>query len=142
MIWVTWLIYHLIALYLQRGGSPVWQRQWPLNLVRLWVRVKEPIPIGRSRARKTPEVHFTCKNEKFIWSTNFQQIDKTMKKLQWIPNTEVMSTSVPVIFWCLHIWWWQNWFILSRIEKYLTACIRTDHRYYRALQISTVTLSK
>ena len=36
----TPLIYHVIPLYLQKGASPVSQRQWPLNLIRLWVRVK------------------------------------------------------------------------------------------------------
>ena len=38
--WVTFLIYHVIMLYWQKGASPVSQRQWTLNLVRLWVRVK------------------------------------------------------------------------------------------------------
>ena len=39
---VTWLIYHVITLYSQKGASPVSQRQWPLNLIGLWVRVKRP----------------------------------------------------------------------------------------------------
>ena len=37
---VTWLIYHVITLYSQKCTSPVSQRQWPLKLVGLWVRVK------------------------------------------------------------------------------------------------------
>ena len=39
---VTWFIYHVITLYLQKGASPVSQRQLPLNLIGLWVRVKGP----------------------------------------------------------------------------------------------------
>ena len=39
---VTWLIYHVIALYSQKDSSSVSQCQWPLNLVGLRVRVKEP----------------------------------------------------------------------------------------------------
>ena len=39
---VTWLIYHVITLYSQKGASSVPQRQWPSNLVGLWVRVKGP----------------------------------------------------------------------------------------------------
>ena len=39
---VTWLIYHVIAVYWLKGVSPVSQRQWPLNLVGLRVRVKRP----------------------------------------------------------------------------------------------------
>ena len=46
---VTWLIYHVITLYSQRlhlqfhnVTSPVSQRQWPSNLVGLWVWVKKP----------------------------------------------------------------------------------------------------
>ena len=37
---ITWLIYHVITLYSQKCISPVSQRQWPLNLVGLWVRGK------------------------------------------------------------------------------------------------------
>ena len=50
------------------------------------------------------------------------QTDKSMKKLQWIPDT-IVSTSVLVLFLCLHIWWCQNWFIYSRIEKHLINCM-------------------
>ena len=39
---VTWLIYHVITFYSRKGTSPVSQRQWPLNLVGLRVRVKVP----------------------------------------------------------------------------------------------------
>ena len=38
---VTWLIYHVITSYSQKGASPISKRQWPSNLVGLWVRVKE-----------------------------------------------------------------------------------------------------
>ena len=50
------------------------------------------------------------------------QIDERMKKLQWILNT-IMSISVLVIFWCLHIWWCQNWVIYSLLEKDLINCL-------------------
>ena len=53
---VTRLVYHVITLYSQKGASPVSQRQWPSNLVRLWVWVKGPaltlssnLSINRSR---------------------------------------------------------------------------------------------
>ena len=39
---VTWLTYHVITLYSQKGVSPVSQRQWSSNLLGLWVRVKGP----------------------------------------------------------------------------------------------------
>ena len=39
---VTWLIYHVITSYLQKGAFPVSQRQWQLNLVGLWFYVKGP----------------------------------------------------------------------------------------------------
>ena len=39
---VTWLIYHVIMLHSKKCVSPVSQRQWSLNLVGLWVRVKRP----------------------------------------------------------------------------------------------------
>ena len=39
---VTWLIYHVITLYSQKGASLVSQRQWLSDLVGLWVRLKEP----------------------------------------------------------------------------------------------------
>ena len=39
---VTWIIYHVITLYSQKGASPISQRQWPLNLVGLRVRMKGP----------------------------------------------------------------------------------------------------
>ena len=38
------------------------------------------------------------KKEKTIRSTNLQSIDKTMKKLHWIPNI-IGNTIAPVIFW-------------------------------------------
>ena len=76
-----------------------------------------------------------CKKEKLINLQISSQVDKAMKKLQWIPNT-IANTSVLVIFLCLHIWRGQNWFIYSGIEKQLIVCIRTDQRYYWALKIS------
>ena len=76
-----------------------------------------------------------CKKEKLIDLQISNQVDKTIKKLQWIPNT-IASTSVLVIFLCLHIWRGQNWFIYSGIEKQLIVCIRTDQRYCWALKIS------
>ena len=39
---VTRLIDHVIMLYSQKGASPFSQHQWPLNLIRLWVRLKKP----------------------------------------------------------------------------------------------------
>ena len=39
---VTRLIYHVITSFSQKCASSVSQRQWPLNLVGLWVRVKRP----------------------------------------------------------------------------------------------------
>ena len=39
---VTWLTYHVITLCSEKDASPVWQFQWPLNFVGLWVRVKGP----------------------------------------------------------------------------------------------------
>ena len=38
---VMWLIDHVIMLYSQKGASPFSQCQWPLNLIRLWVRLKK-----------------------------------------------------------------------------------------------------
>ena len=54
-----------------------------------------------------------------------RQVNKTMKKLQKILNT-IVSTSILVlfsIFPCFYIWWCQNSFIYSRIEKYLINCL-------------------
>ena len=36
------------------------------------------------------------------------QIDKTIKRLEWIPNS-IVNSSALVMFWCLHIWLCQNW---------------------------------
>ena len=77
----------------------------------------------------------SCKKETSVWSKIFSQTDKTMKKLQRIPNT-IVSTSALLIFWSLHIWRCQNWFVYSWIEKHLID--RTDQRYNWALQISTI----
>ena len=63
---VTWLIYHVITLYSQKGASPVLQRQWPLKLVRLWVRVKEPHWLFQVTCRSSYHVLF----EKRHVSTN------------------------------------------------------------------------
>ena len=62
-----------------------------------------------------------CKKNSFDLQIS-SQIDKIIKKLQWIPNT-IVSTNVLAIFWCLHIWWCQKWFIYSWIEKYLINCL-------------------
>ena len=63
---VTWLIYHVITLYSQKGESPVSQHQWPLNLVGLWVRVKGPHPFVEVTFRSSDHVLF----EKRHVSTN------------------------------------------------------------------------
>ena len=64
--WVTWLIYDVITLYLQKFASPVSQRQWPLNLVGLWVRVKRPHLFFQVTCRSSDHVLF----EKRHVSTN------------------------------------------------------------------------
>ena len=49
------------------------------------------------------------------------QIGKTTKQLRWIPDTILSTSSFMItrtIFWCLHIWWHQNWFIYLSIEKH------------------------
>ena len=55
---VTWLIYHVITLYSQKGASPVSQHQWPSNLVRLWVRVKGPHLFFQVTCRSNDHVLF------------------------------------------------------------------------------------
>ena len=55
---VTWLIYHVITLYLYKGTSPVSQRQWPSNLVGLWVRAKEPYLLSQVNWRSSDHVLF------------------------------------------------------------------------------------
>ena len=64
--WVKWPIYHVITLYSQKGASPVSQRQWPSNLVGLWVRVKEPHLLFQVTCRSSDRVLF----EKRHLSTN------------------------------------------------------------------------
>ena len=63
---VTWLIYHVITLYLQNRTSPVSQRQWPSSLVGLWVRVKESYLLFQVTCRSSDRVLF----EKRHVSTN------------------------------------------------------------------------
>ena len=65
---VTWLIYHVIMLYSQKGASPVSQRQWQLRLVGLWVRVKNLLIhlLFQVTCRSSDHVHF----EKRHVSTN------------------------------------------------------------------------
>ena len=63
---VTWLIYHVIMLYSQKGTSPVSQRQWSSNLVGLWVRVKGPHLLFQVTCRSSDHVLF----EKRHVSTN------------------------------------------------------------------------
>ena len=62
---VTWPIYHVITLYSQKEASPVSQRQWPSNLVGLWVRVKEPHLLFQVNCRSSDRVLF----EKHLIST-------------------------------------------------------------------------
>ena len=59
---VTWLIYAVITLYLQKGASPISQRQWPLNLVGLWVRVKGPHLLFQVTFRSNDHVLFEKRN--------------------------------------------------------------------------------
>ena len=65
---VTWLICHVITLYSQKGASPmtISQRQWPLNLVELWVRKKGPHLLFQITCRSSDQVLF----EKRHVSTN------------------------------------------------------------------------
>ena len=77
--------------------------------------IAHPMPIGSARACKTSEVHpsfwkrtfYLVKKKNWFDLPISSQTDKTMKKLQWIPKT-IVSTSVLVIFWFLHIEWCQN----------------------------------
>ena len=55
---VTWLIYHAVPLYSQKCASPVSQRQWPLNFVGLWVRVKRPHLLFQVTCRSSDQVLF------------------------------------------------------------------------------------
>ena len=70
---VTWLIYHVITLYSQKGGSPVSQHQWPSNLVGLWVRVKGPHLLFQVTRRSSNHVLF----EKLHVSTNARPQNST-----------------------------------------------------------------
>ena len=56
--WVTWPVYQVITLYLQKSASPVLQRQWPSNLVGLWLRVKEPHLLFQVNCRSSDRVLF------------------------------------------------------------------------------------
>ena len=55
---VMWLIYYVTTLYSQKRASPVSQRQWKLNLVGLWVRVKRPHLLFQVTCRSSDRVHF------------------------------------------------------------------------------------
>ena len=55
---VTWLICHVITLYSQKCASPVSQRQWPLNLVGLWVRMKRLHLLFQVTCRSSDHVLF------------------------------------------------------------------------------------
>ena len=63
---VTWLIYHMITLCSQKGASSTLQRQWPPNIVGLWVMVKGPHLIFQVTCRSSDHVLF----EKRHLSTN------------------------------------------------------------------------
>ena len=63
---VTWPIYNVITLYLQKGASQVSQRQWKSNLIELWVRVKGPHLLFQVTWRSSDHVLF----EKHHVSTN------------------------------------------------------------------------
>ena len=63
---VTWLIYHVITLYLYKGASPVSQCQSPSNLVELSVRAKGPQVLFQVTCRSSDHVLF----EKRHVSTN------------------------------------------------------------------------
>ena len=56
--WVKRPIYHVITLSSQKGASPVSQRQWPSNLVGLWVRVKEPHVLFKVNCQSSDRVLF------------------------------------------------------------------------------------
>ena len=55
---VTWLIYYVLTLYSQKSTSPVSQRQWPLNSVGLWVRVKGPHLLFQVTGRSSDHLPF------------------------------------------------------------------------------------
>ena len=59
---VTWLVYHVITLYSQKGASPVLQRQRPLSLVGLWVRVKESHLLFQVTCRSSDHVLLEKRN--------------------------------------------------------------------------------
>ena len=63
---VKWPIYHVITLYSQKVASLFSQRQWPSNLVGLWVRKKEPHLLFQVKCRSSDRVLF----EKRHVSTN------------------------------------------------------------------------
>ena len=66
-----------------------------------------PILIGRA--------YFALQKRKTIRSTNLQS--------QSLPNS-IVNTSILATFWyCLHVWWCQNWFIFSWIGKHLINCL-------------------
>ena len=64
--WITWLIYHVITLYSQKGVSPVLQRQWPSNLVVFWIKMKGPHLLFQVTGQSSD--HMFC--EKRLVSTN------------------------------------------------------------------------
>ena len=63
---VTWLIYHVIMLYLQKGVSPVLQCPWQFKLIGSWVRVNGTHLLFQVTCQSSYHVHF----EKHHVSTN------------------------------------------------------------------------
>ena len=81
--WVTWLIYHVITLYSQKGASPFSQRQWSSNLVELWVRVKGSHLLLQVTCRSSDHVLFQKRhcylNDINIWFTSIYTTLKISK---------------------------------------------------------------
>ena len=79
-----------------------------------------PMSIGCARGQKNlwgaPDfsgAHLCLVNKKFSFDLQItSQIDKKMKKSEWILNTIVIISTL-VIFCCLNIWWCQSWLIYS-----------------------------
>ena len=59
---IKWPIYHVITLYSQKGASSVSQRQWPSNLLGLWVRVKEPHLLFQVNCRSNDRMLFETRH--------------------------------------------------------------------------------
>ena len=90
-----------------RWGSTPWSYQ-------AWTNCAPMGALGRAKPLFFPifraRIFCLLKKKKTLDLQVFSQIVKTMKKLQWIPNT-LLNASVLVIFWkSLHTWWCQNCF--------------------------------